>query len=195
MANRWDKEFAFNVAIAEKFLLGRGQVMSMFVFYAGEEVLIFPAPFADEGEKQTAIRLARVVATAHDAAAVCFLSEAYIREVKPTEGESHIEAARRVARTERQTGREVVTVMLSWRDGSEIRMRQSSKAIERDQKGKVTGLGPELMENSEPIMGDLLEILPAQAPSLIARAHAKDLLKALKVELLLRGPDGKLRRV
>lgn len=174
----WLRALEFDAEFAVKHLIERGKFLPTFVLYLpGQKVMLIPAGWTDDTEKQRMMALVSVAAVAHDALAISLSTEAWMRTVARRDRETdaeHNKRARAVPPSEAQDRQEIIITVLTYRDDADQRhsLSQSSKII-RDAAGQVTGATA--MDFSGSIEGAMTDILPpCRAP-----AYARDAARAM----------------
>lgn len=166
-----------------------GSLISAFlIFPHGDgEAAIIAAPWASDDEREKVIEVLRIACAAHDAAAVCWINEAWQLSLAPGE-----QCTVRPKDSERR--REVVVVQLAAQspDDGDLRHWLSSREILRDADGKVTGLAPDPWRNGdEPTetRGLIDDILTRHRVPADLRKVAKYVFDTKLGERLVRQPD------
>jgi hypothetical protein len=167
----WAAKLARDIAFAETMLTTRGSLNPMFIIEAGGERFITECRFADPTSKDAAMQFVQLWAVSVDADAITSLSEAWLST--PPIGTTQDVALTMVPATD-PARKEVVVAVAVYRDGDQRRCLQATHQIERNAKGRVTGLGLNLTEGEADAMGgNFANLLPASRPSCEQRAHAK----------------------
>jgi hypothetical protein len=183
----WIKQVRFDMTFAEKTLMKDGDVGRMFVVHTKDAAKhVIAAPWDSDDEKAALIDMVRTYCIAYDAAALSFISEAWIRYLKraPSETEEEFEARKDAVRPrDAEDRREVLTVMTMYRDGAgERRVVSDTREIQRSRDGKPSGLTPfRLNRGMDVIGGDAVEAFPEFPPSPAQRHAAQMMLHLAKM--------------
>ena len=159
----WAKQLRFDMAFAEKSLCARGSVTAMFIVHTkGGGVQLLVTPWEDDEEKRRCCELVRLWCIAHDAHALTFISEVWMRR----DAEDRVEA---------------VMVAITWRDDAGERQTLfEAREITRRANGKPDGLAPITTDKDYTGPGGrMVEVLPDWAPSPLEQATARALLSRL----------------
>ena len=182
----WAKQLRFDMAFAEKTLLARGEVTAMFVVHAKDAGHVLVTPWADDEEKRRCRELVRLWCIAHDASALTFISEVWMRRMMryPRETDAEFEARTHAVQPRDAEDRlEAVLVCICWRDeAGERQTLVEAREITRRANGKPDGLAPmATAKDCDQLGGAMVEILPTRAPSALEQAAAQALLSRLGV--------------
>jgi hypothetical protein len=160
--DKWAQSLAFDIAFAEQLLTTRGNLNPMFIIEAGGKKHVVEGRFRNLEEKEAVAAFVSLWAISVDADAVTTLAEAWMSSPLPSKDADG--AARQ----------EVVLALAVYRDGDQRRVKQATHLIERNAKGRVTGLGLNLTPEDGDVMdGRFVNLLPRLRPSCEQRAHAK----------------------
>jgi len=183
----WAKQLRFDMAFAEKTLIARGELTAMFVVHAKDAQHVLVTPWADDEEKRQFRDLVRLWCIAHDAHALTFISEVWLRRMMrhPRETEAEFEARRDAVQPRDAEDRlEAVLVCICWRDDAGERQALfETREITRRDNGKPDGLAPipSTRGDCDVFGGAMIEVLPTRAPSALEQAAAMALLSRLGV--------------
>ena len=181
----WAKQLRFDMAFAEKALCAKGSVTAMFIVHtkgSGAHVLV--TPWADDEEKRRCRELVRLWCIAHDAHALTFISEVWMRRMQrhPRETEAEFEARQHAVQPRDAEDRtEAVMVAITWRDDAGERQTLfEAREITRRANGKPDGLAPMTTDKDYTGLGGrMVEVFPEWAPSALEQAAARALLSRL----------------
>jgi hypothetical protein len=183
----WVKQVRFDMTFAEKTLMKDGDVGRMFVVHTkGEAKHVIAAPWRNDDEKAALIDMVRTYCIAYDAAALSFISEAWVRYLKQAPGETddEFEARQNAVRVrDAEDRREVVMVMTMYRDGAgERHIVSDTREIQRRRDGKPSGLAPYRLNRGMDVLGgDIVEAFPEFTPSPAQRHAAQMMLHLAKM--------------
>lgn len=183
----WAKQLRFDMAFAEKVLLDRGEVSAMFIVHTKNGVHALVTPWKDDDEKAQCRRIVQLYCVAHDAVALTFITEAWVRSMAKAHGETDAEFDDRVSAvrpSQAEDRREVVMVVIAYRDAAgERKVLFESREIQRRANGKPCGLVSfrEIEMNDGNLEGRMVDVLPEQPPDALQRSAAHMLLKAMGV--------------
>jgi hypothetical protein len=166
----WAKQVRFDMAFAEKRLVQHGGVGRMFVVHCKDTLYAMPAPWESADEKADMIKMVRAYCIAHDAQALSFISEAWIRHLHQAPGETEEEFQARIDAVrprDAEDRREVVMVMTMFRDeGGQRQILSDTREIQRRANGKPEGLTPYRLNRGVDIIGGgVVEAFPEWQPS------------------------------
>jgi hypothetical protein len=185
-----ERALAFDTKFAESHLLVRGDLMPMAVFRcANKTASVMPLI----GAKEYCYRLLTVAAIAFDATAVTVLTEAWMArvaqdEIEERDGGYFMKGKSAAARENRQ---EVVVAAIAHRTANgKIAQLIRCRTIQRDDDGRVTGLGPPDAVASTTVRMRIAHVLPPVRPSDKMRQRAADALIALGLEAKTIHPAG-----
>ena len=135
----------------------------MFIVHTkGGGVQLLVTPWEDDEENRRCFELVRLWCIAHDAHALTFISEAWMRR----DAEDRVEA---------------VMVAITWRDAAGERQTLfEAREITRRANGKPDGLAPMTTDKDYTGLGGrMVEVLPDWAPSPLEQAAARTSLSRL----------------
>jgi hypothetical protein len=183
----WQKQLRFDMQYAEKMLIDHGELSAMFVVHTKDASHVLLTPWRDDHEKAMCRHLARLWCIAHDAQALTFITEAWIRSLDQRPGETRAEFDARadaVQPRDAEDRREVVMVVIAYRDDAgERQIVFESREIQRRANGKPSGLVPLSKSNTiDKLTGRMVDVLPEITPSMAQQAAAKMLLATMKME-------------
>ena len=180
-AGDWAKQVRFDMMFAEKTLLKQGEVRTMVVVHAKGEKHVIAAPWRDDEERAALVEMINAYCIAHDAEALTYISEAWVRYLKQAPGETDDEYQGRIDAVrprDAEDRREVVIVMCMYRDeGGERQVVSDTKEIVRRANGKPDGLKPyRLNDGMDVLVGGIVEAFPQWPPSSAERIAAEAIL-------------------
>jgi hypothetical protein len=177
----WVKQLRFDMMFAEKTLLKSGEVSTMVVVHAKGEKHVIAAPWHNDEEKAALLEMINAYCIAHEAEALTYISEAWVRYVQkaPGETEAEYQARKEVRPRDAEDRREVVIVMIMYRDdGGERQVVSDTKEIVRRANGKPDGLKPYRLNGGMDVLGGaIVEAFPEWPPSSAERIAAEAILK------------------
>jgi hypothetical protein len=180
----WAKQLRFDMQFAEKTLVKQGSVNAMYIVHTKDAIHAIPTPWSDDAEKAAYLDMVRVYAVAHEAIAVVYVGEAWVRHVMQASSESQAEFHARVDAVrprDAEDRREVVSVHIAYYDDAgERQIISDTKEIDRRADGKPSGLKPYRDDHGgwDVVGGAVVEVLPKQAPSMAERIAAQAILNA-----------------
>jgi hypothetical protein len=142
--------------------LGRSQLLqhgaipsAMFRLHTRKgQLLAYTVQFVAPQQKALAYRFLRLACIAHEAVAVSFLAEAWM-----VDGDSA------VAPSESERRREILSVLLSYRDHANILGYSCMDELLRDAEGKICGFDTLTDEPTNTSQGELANLLEAVMPT------------------------------
>lgn len=169
---RWRQQLRFSMTWAEKVLVQDGAVLPFFHIITpdGQRDIVVSAEFRDSESKQMSVTLVQLLCVVHDAVAVSFTAEAWMKSIRKTPNETKAEFDERafeVPPSQSESRIEVVVSTVSWRDEAGERLSLSdNREIERRSNGKPSGLKaiPGINEPTK-ITGRMADILPTRLAS------------------------------
>jgi hypothetical protein len=179
----WIKQLRFDMAFAEKTLLQRGELGTMFVVHTKDAKHVVAGGWEDDDEKAAKLEMLRTYCIACDAEALTYISEAWTRHLSQMPSETKAEFQARVDAVlprNAEDRREMVMVMIMYRDDAGQRQVVSdSREIQRRANGKPSGLTPHrLNEGWDVLGGPIVDAFPEWPPSFHERIAAQAILKA-----------------
>jgi hypothetical protein len=175
---------------AEKSLRATGSVMPMFIVHTKTGSHVIATPWKDDKEKALCRQMVRVFCIAHNATALTFLSEVWMRRLMrhPRETDAEFQVRQdAVAPSEAEDRTEAVMAIAAWRDDAgERQIVFEAREIERRLNGKPSGLAA--MPTSKEyggLEGRMVEIFPDRAPSALEQATAKAVLDQMGAAMSL----------
>lgn len=159
--------------LAKENILRDGELISAFIIHAHNgQVTLISAPWKDDSERSEVIKCLRIMCIAHDAAAVCWINEAWMLTYGMDE-----KITVRPKDSERRQEVVVVHMACQQRD-MPLRHMMSSREIIRNDEGKVVSLGEEKYgDDANHSSGVLLDILPPVRVPSGARKLAMELVR------------------
>jgi len=179
----WQKQLRFDMQFAEKTLIKQGNVNAMYIVHTKDTIHAIPTPWRDDEEKAAYLDMVRVYAIAHEAIAVVYVGEAWIRHMVRAHNESQAEFDTRVHAVlprHAEDRREVVSIHIAYYDDAgERKIISDTKEIDRRADGKAVGLKPYRDDYSgwDVVSGAIVEVLPETVPSEAERFAAQAILK------------------
>ena len=180
----WAKQLRFDMGFAEKAVCASGSLTAMFIVHTKGGVELLVTPWEDDEEKRRCCELVRLWCIAHDAHALTFISEVWIRRMQrhPRETDAEFEARRHAIQPRDAEDRlEAVMVCVTWRDAAGERQTLfEAREITRGANGKPDGLAPITTDKDYTGPGGrMVEVLPDWAPSPLQQAAARTSLSRL----------------
>lgn len=153
----WRSVFESNCRAARRNILANGELLSAFLIYTHSNThCAVAAPWGSDEQRTVTLKLLRILCVAHDAAAVCWINEAWTLAIDPKVDNPHIRPKDSERRQEA-----VVVAFLSQATADQDQVSYlSSREILRNTAGKVTDLGPERFLSGDRCDSVLAEILP-----------------------------------
>jgi hypothetical protein len=151
-------------------LLKDGYVGRIFIVHTQDRAKhVLAAPWQDDVERERYLEFIQAYCTAHNAEALCFISEAWVRYLLPLPRETEAEFQARVDAVRPRDAHdriEVVGVMVMYRDDAgERQVVSDTMEIERRANGKPSGLKPfRLNEGTDIFGGAVAEAFPQFPP-------------------------------
>jgi hypothetical protein len=143
---RWAASLAADIAFAEQILTTRGELCPLFIIEAGGVKSYVECKFPQGDEKRRLFRLIQLLAIAGDAVSITAITQ---------DSDTALAAA------------------IVYRESGRVHATQAAHAIERNEQGQVTGLGPYNGDGDVPLESHLMCFLPSARPGPEQRAHAK----------------------
>jgi hypothetical protein len=182
---RWADQHRLNYEFAKQAILERGEAVSMFVIHGVDKILILPALWENEADKQKMALNVRLVVVAEDASCVAFLTEAWIRVVSQAHGETEAELYRRakaVTPEKAEDRIEVVIVTTDFRDPSgELQSLSTMGEIVRRDDGKPSAVTERPIPGTLAIEGRFFDLVPPIRPTLEQREAARRVLECFGI--------------
>lgn len=160
--------------------LGHDQSLAVFTLYTPKGPIVVGTGFGGPREKERVYTMIRLMAVAHEADAISYVSEAWMRKVDKAHGETEAEhhaRAAEIAPSQAEDRMEVVICSIAWRDG--FGQRQSTmraREMVRGDDGKLVELRPMAWTEDRDgyAEGPAMELLPVRRPSpeQVAKARA-----------------------
>lgn len=172
------KQLRFDIAFAEKTLLKRGSVGTMFVVHNKGKIHCIATPWQDADEKAAYLAIVRAYCIAHDAVALSYIGEAWARYMERTPNETAAEFDLRtyaVRPRDAEDRREMVMVMIFFRDDAGQRqIMTDNREIERRANGKPSGLKVVWSNKGwDALSGTIIDAFPEWPPTASERFVAQ----------------------
>lgn len=136
----WTAQMRQDAAFAKTILLSQGEVRPMFIVHCPDHIKVVGAGWRTAEEKRTTQKLIAMQAALEDADAICFIAEAWARDIQPIKGESDADHRRRateVTPSQAKDRIEVIIVSVVYREDGEAKPLCTSLEIIRDKQGKA----------------------------------------------------------
>jgi hypothetical protein len=189
----WRAWLRRDVYFAEQRLIEFGEVRPMFVIHSADgKIVIILSSWNSEEARRKVLAQIGLLCIAHDAIAMSYLAESWLRMVGRRHGESDAEQRERafsVKPSQAHDRMEVVVAMLTFIDpAGERKTMGAMRGIERDAAGKaigctiIPGHDDKSMSRGECIDGQIPGLLPTFRPTPEQRALVHELLEAMGVQ-------------
>jgi hypothetical protein len=169
-----------DISHAELMLTTAGSCAPLFILRKGDEIIVIPTPWRDEGEKDEYLKLVRALCITHDCWAVTAIHEAWMSTYVADSKESVQEIVRNATPPSQAKDRvEIIIALALYRgDDGHRHVMHRFHTIERNDRGQVTGLGVNLDRDDRPdtLFGKMIEAMPDGPVTPAQRKAAKQLL-------------------
>jgi hypothetical protein len=184
----WRAVLARDMDYAQRRLIADGSLHPLFILQtSADELVLMPAQYSSEAGKHAFQRAVTLAAIAHDARAISFMGEAWMRMVGRRSGETTAELdqrARDVPPSEAHDRVECLIVSLTWRsdDGQRRWLICCREILREPSTGAITGLAADKVRSeADGVTGGMVELLPARRPTGPERTLANALLREIGV--------------
>jgi hypothetical protein len=192
----WRQQIEKDMEYCEERLLTDGGLDPLFLIHTKARLLLFPAPWRDESEKDRHYQMVALLCIAESAIGLTSMAEGWFVEAPVRRvGESEAEFDERLRSMDPDTSelrREVVTCQSSYYDrtGRKVGLMKTREIV-RGADGKPTGLAtlPGLGDAVAQHNGRVHRLLPDAPPSHEDRAAAQAFLRQLNTRTVRMGRD------
>jgi hypothetical protein len=187
----WRGWMLHDMAFAEARLRKIGSVIQTFVLHGidGQKVIL-AAPFTSGAQRDGVLKFLKAVCIAHQAAGFSCITEAWVGMAADQAEVEALDRGEGLRVSERETRREVISVMLIYRDSAGQRQALGMlREIVRGADGKATGVTPmaDIPDDDaevNPDFGGIPHILSAETPDRLEVKSARDLLRDIGPKLM-----------
>jgi hypothetical protein len=168
---KWRDNLAHDIAWAQSILMGEGEMRPMFVLHNRDgSVTPFLTAFQTEGEKRAIFQFFRILIVASEAIGFSFLAEGWMKSHAKLPGETEEESMARAmagpSPMQSETRKEVLTVMMTYRDeGGERQTLSSIRELDRDWDGKIKGFKEDAVYAAAVMEGAVRDIMDEDPPT------------------------------
>lgn len=169
-----------HIQFAEMELMTSGAVPPVVLIHGEGGVRALLMDLEDEVAKSLSVKIVRACCIAHDAQVMVMLSEGWYFQVPEEDLEDY---RRRIGGPEDDPNRrEVVQVLVAWREGEGRRTYSTAHEILRTSDGRPMGVSLDVLhqETGESGVGRMVNMFPERPPSAEMRVRAQRLLAELK---------------
>ncbi len=165
----WPAQHRYDYEFARSMILDQGEVAPMFVIHGADRTVVMLARWRTDDDKDRFVMAVRAVAVAEDAQCISFISEAWVRDVAPTPGETRDEAMRRahqVPPSQAEDRKEIALVITEYRDraGEICRRGTAGEIVRRYGDGKPSAVS-KLDWKADAMEGRFVGLVPPLRPT------------------------------